>query len=613
MTGPDKVLPPFRKMNFPEPDLYLEERDDGTLIYGCNLDCQPWPGSMFKYVEQHGAGRPDHEFLKERGASGDWRTLTYGEANAKARPIAQALLDREFDAERPVMVLSRNSIEHGLLMLGCFAAGVPIAPVSSGYALASTTFEKLKHVFELTTPGAVFVQEGEDYATALRALDLTGVEVIAVDPTPDDISCTRFDHLLTTKITDDVQTAIDAVGADTIGKFLFTSGSTGMPKAVVQTHGMMSSNAAQITTVRRPFPDDPDPMILDWLPWSHAFGGNSNFGATLRQGGTFHIDHGKPLPGAFDVTLQNIKDVSPTYFSTTPSAHAMLIAAMERDPALRSAFFKRLRATAYGGAALPTDLYERMQKLAIEETGERILFLSGYGATETGPTATTTWFETDKVGLLGLPVPDVTIKLVPHGDTYELRFKGPNIMPGYWRDPVKNAEAFDKEGFYKIGDAGRFLVPGDINQGLVFDGRVTEEFKLLTGTWVSVGTLRLKAVAAASPYIRDAVITGHDRDFIGLLCWVNEDQVKALTGGTDLSDPKLVAAIRDGLAAHNATNKGSSTRIKRVILMDEPPSVDGHEITDKGYINQRATLTRRAHLVDALYADNPGDDVIEIG
>lgn len=604
-------------MNFPEPDVTVTHRDDGTILFRCDIPIDPYEPDVYAMLTKQASTRPDARFVGQRINGGDWTYLTYGEVDRKARSVGQGLLNRGFKPGEVILILSENTLEHCLLMFGCYAAQVAAAATSPGYSLQSTTFDKLTHVFELTTPRAIFVQDGARFAKALSALDLGDTEIIAAE-NAEAVGATPLDDLIATEATDQVQASIDGITPDTVAKILFTSGSTGMPKGVIQSHGMLASNAAMAGTVRRIPTEGEDYQILDWLPWSHSFGANTNFNGCLRKGGIFHIDGGKPLPGAFDETIENLRTVSPSLFSTTPSAFAMLITAMEQDKQLRANFFKHLAAMSFGGAALPADLYERMQNVAIEEMGQRILFMSGYGATETGPTITLTYFETDRVGLLGLPLPGTTIKMVPHGDTYELRFKAPSITPGYYKQPDKTAEAFDEEGYYKIGDAGKFVDPNKPELGLLFDGRVAEEFKLLTGTWVSVGKLRTGLLAACSPLLRDAVIAGQDENYISALAWPNEDKVRALAGlpadaplADVLASDKVRAAIADGLAAYNKANPASSTRIEKLVLLEEEPSADGHEITDKGYINQRATLTRRANLVEALYADAPDDRIIK--
>jgi feruloyl-CoA synthase len=401
-----------------------------------------------------------------------------------------------------------------------------------------------------------------------------------------------------------------------VGKLLFTSGSTGSPKAVINTQRMMCANVAMAQQTRKRLPDDPLPVVLDWMPWNHTMGGNALFNTLLADGGTLYIDEGRPLPGAFEPTLRNLRELSPTYFANVPAGYAMLATALEHDDGLARAFFKNLGLLAYGGATLSDDLYARMQALAVKHTGQRIVFFTGWGSTETAPTATSTYWETERVGLIGLPHPGVELKLVPAGPKYEARLRGVIVTPGYYRQPELTRAAFDEEGFYRIGDAATFVDADDPAQGLVFAGRVVEDFKLSTGTFVHVGPLRVAAIAAASPVIQDALVAGQDKPHVALLAWPNLAACRQLAGKPQATIEELMhdAAVRqrlaDGLRAHNAANPGSSLRIHAVLLMGEPPSIDGNELTDKGYINQRAALHRRAALVQRLYAPTPDDEVI---
>ncbi|MFI5002246.1 MAG: AMP-binding protein, partial [Reyranellales bacterium] len=469
-------------------------------------------------------------------------------------------------------------------------------------------------------PGMVFVQNGEIYARALAALDLEGVLLVHVDKPPPQMQSLPWSELSATQPTEAVAQSVERIEPRTVGKFLFTSGSTGMPKAVINTQEMMCANLAMGQMARTRKPDDPAAVMLDWLPWNHTMGGNATFQGNLAEGGTTYIDDGKPLPGLFEETLRNLREISPTYFANVPAGYAMLATVLENDEALAKKFFKNLNSLAYGGATLPDDLYERMEALAVKYTGFRLPFVTGWGSTETAPTATTVHWASERVGLIGLPFPGVQLKLVPSGEDgrYELRLRSVIVTPGYYKRPDLTAEMFDEEGFYKIGDAGRFVDPADPSWGLIFDGRVVEDFKLTSGTFVLVGTLRTTAIAAASPVLQDAAICGEGREYAGLLGFPNFAACRQVAGDDEmklsneqlLAHPAVVAVVRDGLARMNAEGKGSSMQVRRVILMVESPSVDGHEITDKGYINQRATLERRKALVEKLYKG--GEGVIEI-
>ena len=612
---------PFKPVEFLSRDVAVERRADGTIVLQSNHRLKPYERHVPAFLAKWAAEAPDRVWLAQRhGPDRSWSKLTYAEAKRQVDAATQALLDRGFGPDRPVMILSSNSIEFALLSMAAMQARAPLAPVSPAYSVMSQDHAKLKYVFDLVRPGLVFVQNGEVYARALAALDLSGVLLVHVDKPPPQMQSLPWSELVATRPTDAVAQSIARIEPKTMAKFLFTSGSTGMPKAVINTQEMMCANLAMGQMARTRKADDPPPVMLDWLPWNHTMGGNATFQGNLADGGTTWIDDGKPLPGLFDETLRNLRDISPTYFANVPAGYAMLATALEKDDALAKSFFKNLNPLAYGGATLPDDLYTRMETLAVKYTGYRLPFVTGWGSTETAPTATTVHWASERVGLIGLPYPGVQLKMVPTGEAgrYELRLKSVIVTPGYYKQPDLTAQMFDEEGFYKIGDAGRFVDPTDPSWGLVFDGRVVEDFKLTSGTFVLVGTLRTTAIAAATPVLQDAVICGQDRDYVGLLGFPNIAACRRLAGDGEanlapaelLAHPTVVATLRDGLAKMNAAATGSSMRIKRVLLMAEPPQVDGHEITDKGYINQRATLERRRALVDKLYAG--GEGVIEI-
>jgi feruloyl-CoA synthase len=500
-------------------------------------------------------------------------------------------------------------------MLGCYTAGVPVAPISPAYSLISSDHSKLKHCFAVVRPKVVFAQNGAQFARAfetLRALD-PKLAFVTVDGAEGTIP---LGELIVTKATAAVSAARDAITHDTVAKYLFTSGSTGMPKGVPQTHGMMAGVIAGMDGLRDPETEPPaaPPQSLDWMPWSHISAGNIGFNGVLWAGGTLHLDEGKPLPGLFETTIKNLYEVSPAGFGSAPIAFGMLAEAMERDPKLRASFFKNIRSLGYGGATLSNDVYDRLQALAIAETGWRIPITTMYGATETQGVTVVHWI-TERVGLVGLPIPGITLKLAPNGSKLEVRVKGPTVTTGYHGDPEKTAAAFDEEGFYKLGDAAKFVDPDDPAKGLVFDGRVTEDFKLDSGTWVSVGTLRPDVVATLSPSAFDVVIAGQDKPFAAALIWPAPAALGELAADGQPGAPldKLRAIVRERLNAFNASAGGSSRRIGRFVLLTEPPSIDAGEITDKGYVNQRATLEHRAALVNAIYANPPGADVTTLG
>ncbi len=617
---PNAAAPPFKKVNWMPRDIAVERRADGSMVLRSRVPLQASAPHLPSFLRGWAGERPDHIWLAQRrGPDGHWRRLSYAEAQRTVDGLTQALLDLGLRVDRPVAILSGNSIEHALMTMAAMQAGLPAAPVSPAYSLLSQDHAKLRTIFELIRPGLVLVQDGVLFAKALAALDLSGVTLVHVQRPLEHLSSLCFAELAATLPTPQVQAAVAALTPDTVGKLLFTSGSTGSPKAVINTQRMMCANLAMSRQARVRSPDEALPVILDWMPWNHTMGGNASFNLLLADGGTLYIDEGRPLPGQFETTLRNLREVSPTYFSNVPAGYAMLVQALEHDDELARSFFANLRLLAYGGATLGDDLYRRMQALALRHTGQRIVFFTGWGATETAPTATATYWDTERVGLIGLPYPGVELKLVPAGPKYELRLRGPIVTPGYYRQPELTRAAFDDEGFYKIGDAATFVDPEDVSQGLVFAGRVVEDFKLASGTFVHVGPLRVAAIAAASPVLQDTLVAGQDRATIALLAWPNLEACRKLSGRIDadaselLRDPAVLEHVREGLRAHNAAHPGSSFRIHRLMMMHEPPSIDGNEITDKGYINQRAALLRRAALVARLYAEVPDDEVIEIG
>jgi len=612
---------PFKPIDFMSRDVNVERRADGTIVLQSNHALKPYERHVPSFLAKWASEAPDRVWLAQRrGPAREWLKVTYGEAKKQVDAVTQALIDRGFGPDRPVMILSSNSIEFALLSMAAMQARAPLAPVSPAYSVMSQDHAKLRYVVDLIRPGMVFVQNGEIYARALAALDLEGVLLVHVDKPPLQMQSLPWSELVATKTTDAVAESVAAIEPKTVGKFLFTSGSTGMPKAVINTQEMMCANLAmgQMGRIRKA--TDPVGVMLDWLPWNHTMGGNATFQGNLADGGTTWIDDGKPLPGLFDETLRNLREISPTYFANVPAGYAMLATALERDEALARKFFANLNMLAYGGATLPDDLYERMERLAVKYTGYRLPFLTGWGSTETAPTATTVHWASERVGLIGLPYPGVKLKMLPTGEEgrYELRLKSVIVTPGYYKRPDLTAQMLDEEGYYKIGDAGRFVDPDDPSCGLIFDGRVVEDFKLTSGTFVLVGTLRTTSIAAASPVLQDAVVCGEGRDQVGLLGFPNFAACRGVTGDTEVAlsneelvkHPAVIAKLRDGLAKMNAECKGSSMQVRRVLLMTEPPSVDGHEITDKGYINQRATLERRKAMVERLYSDN--DSVIVI-
>jgi feruloyl-CoA synthase len=572
---------------FARPDIAAERRADGSWVLCSRTPLEPYERSVGAVLARQARSRPHADLLCERDAEGAWRRLTYGEAWRAARAIGQALLDRGLGPERPAMVLSGNSIDHGLLMLGCFVAGVPLVPVSAAYSLQSGDFTTLAHVVRRTRPGLVYVGAVEPHARALAAVERGGATLVSSAPGDDAVA---FEDLAATPPGDGIDAAAEAVGPDTVAKILFTSGSTGRPKGVVTTHRMLCCNQ-QMTRQVWPFTVEEPVVLVDWLPWSHTFGGNHNVGLVLWSGGTLYIDGGRPAPGLVDTTLANLREVSTTAYFSVPAGFAALLPHLESDADLAERFFARLRLILYAGAALPRAAWDRVDALARRTRSGPIPLTASWGSTETAPMATTAHFPLDGPGCIGVPVPGVSVKLVPDERSLELRVKGPNVTPGYLGEPEQTAAAFDDEGFYRMGDAGRFLDPEHPERGIVFDGRVAEDFKLATGTWVNVGTVRTALVSAGAGLIRDAVLTGHDGPELGALVWLTADDPDGLRAAVD---------------KHNAAHPQSSARIGRVLVLSEPPSIDAQEITDKGYVNQRAVLAQRTADVARLHgADSP--------
>ena len=625
--GSGASLPPFKKLPQKAPDVSVDRRPDGTIYLWANQPPGERPRSIPHLLDQRAAEHPERPYLRQRLPAppgeklGPWRGVSYGEAAQLSDSLAQALIDLGLGPDAPLMILSSNSIEHALLMLAAMKARAPVAPMSVPYSLMSADHGKIRYAYNLLKPKAVFVQAYAPYEKAIAALQeeaggaLTIISADEAPPANVHGGVRRYADLAATPVTPAVAASLDQVGDETVAKYLFTSGSTGMPKGVPQYQRMLTAQIAGGEGLRDE-PRNPDraPEVLDWMPWNHISGANVSFNGALFSGAIFHIDEGKPLPGMFETTIANLYEVSPDVFGSAPVAIGMLVDAMEQDPKLRTSFFKNLRSCGYGGATLSDDLYGRIQALAIAETGHRIPVTTMYGSTEAQGITVVHW-EVERVGLIGLPLPGMKLKLVPSGDKLEVRVKGPTVTTGYHGDAEKTAAAFDEEGFYKLGDACRFVDPDDPAQGLIFDGRVTEDFKLSSGTWVSVGTLRPDVVAACSPWVFDAVIIGQDKKFIGALVWPSPAAMQLLANEKSDVPPlqRLVARITAGVKAHNAEATGSSRRIGRFTILTEPPSIDAGEITDKGYVNQRLTMERRKAQVDALFTDPPGSGVIVVG
>jgi feruloyl-CoA synthase len=552
---------------------------------------------------------PDRIFLAKRDATGAWRTLTYGDALHKARAIGQGLLNRRLSADRPVLILSDNDIEHALLSLGCLYAGVPFAPLSPAYSLLSKDFDKLKHVANLLSPGLVFASDGVRFEKAVKAALPDDVEFIVTANPALERSSELFSLIETTTILPEIDAAHAATGPDTIAKFLFTSGSTSMPKAVINTNHMWCSNQQMIRQCW-PVLGEAPPVFLDWLPWNHTFGGNHNFGMILNNGGTLYIDDGKPTPDLMKETLRNLREIAPTIYFSVPKGWEELSIALQSDAVLRDNYYSKLRLQFFAGASLAAPVSQKLSEIAEQHCGERVVMTGGFGMTETAPSGLWIMQHDVQAGQLGIPSPGLEVKLVPMGDKQELRYRGPSVTPGYWRSPQQTREAFDEEGYFCSGDAVKWYDETRPELGFRFDGRIAEDFKLNTGTWVSVGPLRTRVVNEGAPYVQDAVITGHDRADLGVFLVPQVELCRRLSGlavGTPTAEiiaSHTVQAFFQTLVDRlHAQGTGSATRVARAIVLTDPPSMERGEATDKGSINQRAVLTHRAELVEALHAN----------
>jgi feruloyl-CoA synthase len=613
------AAPDFRPLNAVEARVQVEAGRDGVLILKDPREMAPAERTIIAYLRRWANETPDRVMLAERGPAGDWVRSSYAQMRHSADAIAQALLDRGILPGQSVLILSGNSIEHAALMLGAMTAGITTVPLSPAYSLASTSFSKLDQVLEAVHPALIFVQDAKLFAPALAALGHSDIPVVAVTGIHAGSTFIPFARLLETRSTSAVEMAYAATGPDTVAKILFTSGSTGRPKGVITTQRMLCLNMAMMDSIWHSDEHTKPYVTLNWMPWNHTMAGSGLFNRSLRQGGSYYIDAGRPMPGHFDQTLANLREVSPHSYSDVPAGFAMLAAALEEDDELRRRFFQNLVFLQYAGASLPSEVWAHLQRLSVRSTGRRIPFITGYGCTEAGPSITQLYWIVEGSGYIGLPLPGVEVKLIPVDHTrYEIRARGGNISPGYIAAPELSVQAFDAEGFYITGDSVTFVDPREPTQGLRFASRVAEDFKLLTGTFVTVGVLRSQLQGALLPLLRDVVITGSDRAYVGVLGWPDITACRALLGegqenlGDEdvLAAPAVFVAIQTALRVHNASSNASSTRVERMVLLQEPPSSEAHEITEKGYINQRRVLERRAADVDRLYLDPPQAGVI---
>ena len=609
---------PLRAISFGNPAVRIDRRDDGTIYLKPKMALGEYPARLTDRLHHWAGLEPNRVFMAERDASRGWRQITYAQLLASTRSIASALLARGLSPDAPIVILSGNSIDHALMAFGALYAGIPFCPVSPAYSLVSKDYGKLAFLMKLLTPGLVFADDATKFAGALGAHVPDQAEIAASQGTVPGRGVTMLADLLATPEHPALNAAHDAIGPDTVAKFLLTSGSTGNPKAVINTQRMICANQVMLRETLAFLKDEP-PVIVDWLPWNHTFGGNHNIGLTLFNGGSMYLDDGKPMPGGIEATVRNLAEISPTVYFNVPKGYESLLPYLRDDSTLRAKFFHRLHAMFFSGAALSPYVWNSLDELAVQETGHRVPMLTGLGATETAPFFMSVTPATSRSGHVGLPVSGNEAKLVPNNGKLEVRARGPNVTPGYWRQPELTAAAFDAEGFYKFGDALKPVDPDDLGAGFDFDGRIAEDFKLASGTWVSVGPLRARFVAACVPLVRDVVIAGINRDEVSALVMLDLDGCRlvnpALPPG-DLaaaaSDSAIRAAFRERLIGFLATSTGSSTRITRAVLIDTPLSIDRGEVTDKGSINQRAVLEHRSGLIDELYAPEPAAHVITL-
>jgi feruloyl-CoA synthase len=610
---------PLRALSFSDPAVSVERRDDGTLYLRPKQSLPDYPRRLTDRLHHWARAAPGRVFMAEREGGRGWRELSYAELLAASRHIASGLIARGLSPERPVMILSGNSIDHVLLAFGALYAGIPFCPVSPAYSLVSRDYGKLSYLIKLLTPGLVFADDGDKFADALQANGPDGTEIVVAFGKVPGRDVTTLAELVATPEHAALDATHEAIGPDTIAKFLLTSGSTGNPKAVINTQRMICANQVMLRETMSFLKDEP-PVIVDWLPWNHTFGGNHNIGLTLYNGGSMYLDQGKPVPGGIEETVRNLREISPTVYFNVPKGYESLLPYLRDDRGLRATFFKRLQTMFFSGAAMSPHVWNALDELAVEELGARVPMLTGLGATETAPFFMSVSPATSRSGHVGLPVSGNEAKLVPVGGKLEVRAKGPNVMPGYWRQPEVSAASFDEEGFYKLGDALKPADSNNLDAGFDFDGRIAEDFKLASGTWVSVGPLRARFVAACAPLVRDVVIAGINRDEISALVVLDLDGCRLINPtlpaddyAATTADPLIRDAFRECLVRFLGTATGSSTRIARAVLIDTPLSIDRGEVTDKGSINQRAVLEHRGHLIEEIYSPAPPDHVVTLG
>ncbi len=604
---------PYLNIPLAQPSVEIVKDDSGVIYFRSKEKLSEHPYRVSARLKKWAKETPDATFLGQRDENGEWKRLTFGEAYSKAQAIGQFLLDEGVSEEKPLVILSSNSIEQGLVILAALLVGKPFSPISPAYSTKSKDFAKLKHCLGLLTPGLIFVQDGKDFEVVLNAVAGNTPVLTGQNPL---IGQDTLEKVVHTTVTPQVEESYQNIKPETVAKILFTSGSTGLPKGVINTHNNITTNNAQ-TAQTFPFMDNGGFHLIDWLPWNHTFGGNNNFGMALYTGGSLHIDGGSPTPRGIQATINNLKEISPTIYYNVPKGFEELIPYLKQDKELCKTFFSRLKMFFYAGASMPQRIWDDLEQLSYDTTGYRLFIGTGLGMTEASPSAMFNTKLNSAPGQLGVPVSELEVKLVPDDDKYEARFKGQNITPGYWRNPEATSKAFDEEGFYKTGDALKIIDESDPSKGMVFNGRIAENFKLVSGTWVSVGLLRAKMIKAGDGLIVDAVITGHDKNYLGAIVIPELNYCRKIAGLSNTATayeiahhPVVIEKLQNILDKLGAESTGSSTCIRKAILADFELSIDNGEITDKGSINQRSILKCRSEKVDMIYSEEPSEEVL---